>query len=225
MERSLVYNGAQGPEPYPGTVLRDQTFAFDAAGRMVSWQNGSGLGNADTSWYSGLGHLVRYAYHQPVRSNFGLPGDVQDVERFTLDAMGNRYGSRDTTNLDATGRTGNQITGVTFSYADPTALRTGRLRAVDFAAHHDSLLYDAAGNEVISYTYSATPTSVRAAERPRLLLRGGRPAPGRRVAPGHRDLSGRRRRVAVHRDGGRLSLRRLGGGAYSCAPGEPAASA
>jgi RHS repeat-associated protein len=163
--RSLVYNPVQGRDPYPGAVLRDQTFTYDAAGRMLSRQNVSGLANSDTSWYAGLGHLVRYAYHQPVANAFQQPGVVQDVERFTLDAMGNRYLSRDTTNLDATGHTANQVTGVTYSYADPTSARTGRLRAVDHALFNDSLLYDPAGNEVMSYTWHAAPIQSVNAQR------------------------------------------------------------
>lgn len=140
-------------QAHPDTLLRASRISYRDATRIGLIENGLGMQDTVRSWYSGLGQLARLEYRQPARSSYGVPAKVWSTERFYLDGLGNRFDSRDSTNL--TSRTGvrNQVS-TTSSVYQPASGQpaTGRLRFVNSPHRTDGYEYDQAGNLVFQYT-------------------------------------------------------------------------
>jgi RHS repeat-associated protein len=151
--QSIVFNGSTSTNKYPPATLRNQSFTFDAANRVLSMRNAAGLTDTILSTYAPLGHVVQRQYWQPVVSNFGVNGRIYDTERFSLDAMGNRFSSVDSTNLTSPTTTQMLRTGQSLRYNLSGSAPTGRLREIASVPRNDSTLYDADGNIEFSFSY------------------------------------------------------------------------
>jgi RHS repeat-associated protein len=153
LTRSVVFNGSLASTKWSSATLRDQYFGYDGAGRVLSMTNLAGMADTILSTYAPLGHLVQRQYWQPVVSNFGNLARIYNTERFSLDALGNRLSTVDSTNLWSSSQTSTLRTPQTLRYNQSGLAPTGRLRELSTPTRTDSTLYDASGNVEFTFTW------------------------------------------------------------------------
>lgn len=152
--RSIVLNGSSSANKYQADSLRNDSLTYDAMARVLSSANTQGLQDTIISAYSGLGHLTRREYRMPAQTAFGNPARIENVERFALDALGNRFTSFDTTQGVSSNGSQLLVSPQTLSYAPSGGAPTGRLTEIVTPERRDSTLYDAAGNADFVFTWA-----------------------------------------------------------------------
>jgi RHS repeat-associated protein len=142
--------------------LRRRSFRYADPGRVWQAFNGKGWFDSSTATYTGLGQLARLIYKVPVLFLGGGTGVSTSDEQFASDALGNTMAATTTSTINARYYYQSQSGAPRYSryYAN-----TGRLRATSQAiggyTRTDSLLYDAAGNNTITWTSGYGPSTVR----------------------------------------------------------------
>jgi RHS repeat-associated protein len=143
---------------YPGQWLRQTRLTYIDRERVGSAENAAGMQDTTRTRYTGLGHVVRHEYRQPLQSAFGIANNYHSTETFSIDGLGNRYEQTDVTNLTSSTGSRNLTTTTPSVYEpDPGAPATGRLRFVISTQGTDALEYDASGN--LAFQYRIPPPS------------------------------------------------------------------
>jgi RHS repeat-associated protein len=154
--RSLMMNTTTAvAAKYPDDTLRHQRLKLDATGRALVQTNSFGMQTTDSTFYNGLGHLVRRSVQQPAVSNYGWAASIRNKETFSLDGLGNRFAS---TSLDSASDGGGWVQ-MKFGGFSST-YQAGRLSGVNQTSLNERFVYDSAGNTVYKYFQPAPLGSV-----------------------------------------------------------------
>jgi RHS repeat-associated protein len=142
-----------GQYPHPVSILRNDSFTYDAGGRLLTLKGTQGARETLSASYSGLGQMV--SSHATSQGNDpNAPASFDSYETLTYDAFSNTFYSLTTGRF--TESAGGTLTGYTggtvsnnakdYSYYDRT--NSGRLHTQYYEAdgRTDSYEYDEAGN-------------------------------------------------------------------------------
>jgi RHS repeat-associated protein len=132
--------------------LRSTTYEYDLRGKLLHWSNAALLRDQVDAVYSALGQLVYHHYGATGVDQLGRQRNVDVIERFSPDALGNVLIEADSSNIAASSGWGSTAdysrTSRTLTYEPGT----GRLAGDAVTARTDSVEYDAAGNTTLRYT-------------------------------------------------------------------------
>jgi RHS repeat-associated protein len=148
--RTLNSN-ASGADRYTVQVLRDETFRYDARGKMTFSGNTALARDTSTVRYTGLGHILEDTVKSKGATvNGAIPASTM-TQVVAHDALGNRGAAVTGSTFRIGGYFESQSSAATQRYL----FGTGRQRAYQDNFRIDTLYYDGGGNQVFSTT-SAT---------------------------------------------------------------------